>query len=324
MAAPVTHQAFIEADGVKVFYRYALPSSVTSDTSTGVNAGKDLPTIVLAHGFPASSFMFRNLIPLLAQRGYRVVAPDLPSFGFTEVLAARNYKYTFASLATTFGAFVEALQLTADNRQIAVYIFDYGAPTTFRFALNQLAADPSKKPIGAIITQNGNAYAEGLGAEFWAPIKAYWESGPTSTSDLATRKALGEAALGLDFTRFQYVEGMPYGGRDVPPETYHLDQALLERPGVKDQQLDLFYDYQTNLALYPEIQAWLRSSDTPVLALWGKHDPCFIAPGAEAYARDVKRLDLQWLDAGHFALETNEPTAAEAIDGFLKKYKVFA
>ncbi|CAK7232943.1 hypothetical protein SCUCBS95973_008428 [Sporothrix curviconia] len=324
MSAPATHQAFVEADGVKVFYRYALPASVTADPSAGVAAGKDAPTVVLLHGFPASSFMFRNLIPLLAQRGYRVVAPDLPAFGFTDVPAERNYAYTFAGLATTFGAFVEALQLTADDRQIAVYIFDYGAPTTFRFALDQLAASPDKKPIGAIITQNGNAYVEGLGAEFWAPIKAYWQSGPTSTADPATRNAIREAALSLPFTRFQYVEGMPHGGRDVPPETYHLDQALLERPGIKDHQLDLFYDYQTNVALYPQIQAWLRSSDTPVLALWGKHDPCFIAPGAEAYARDVQRLELQWLDAGHFALETNEPVAAEAIDGFLNKYKVFA
>ncbi|CAK7199061.1 hypothetical protein SEUCBS139899_001729 [Sporothrix eucalyptigena] len=321
MSVPTTHQAFVEADGVKVFYRYALPAGVANDT--GVTAGKDAPTIVLLHGFPASSFMFRNLIPLLAQRGYRVVAPDLPAFGFTEISAERNYEYTFASLAVTFGAFVDALQLTADKRQIAVYIFDYGSPTTFRYALNQQAASPEKKPIGAIITQNGNAYIEGLGAEFWAPIKAYWHSGPTKDSDLAVRKSLGEAALGLPFTKFQYVEGMPNGGRDVPPETYHLDQALMERPGNKDHQLDLFYDYQTNVALYPQIQGWLRSSDTPVLAIWGKHDPAFIAPGAEAYGRDVQRFELQWLDAGHFALETNEPVVAEAIDAFLKKYNVF-
>ncbi|ERT01996.1 hydrolase [Sporothrix schenckii 1099-18] len=319
MSIPSTHQAFVEADGVKVFYRFANPAGVAADD---VAAGQDAPTIVLLHGFPSSSFMFRHLIPLLAQRGYRVIAPDLPSFGFTEVPAARNYEYTFASLATTFGAFVEALQLAADNRQFAAYIFDYGAPTLFRFALNEKAAG-RKKAIGAVITQNGNAYTEGLGSDFWAPIKAYWQSGPTKDADPATRAALGEAALALPFTRFQYVEGAPNGGRDVPPETYHLDQALLERPGIKDHQLDLFYDYQTNVALYPKIQELLRVADTPVLALWGQNDPCFIAPGAEAFRRDVKRFELQWLKTGHFALETNEPVAAEAIDNFLKKYKVF-
>ncbi|KAL1900173.1 hypothetical protein Sste5346_002483 [Sporothrix stenoceras] len=319
MSPPVTHQAFVEADGVKVFYRFANPARVAADD---VTAGKDAPTIVLLHGFPASSFMFRNLIPLLAQRGYRVVAPDLPAYGFTEVPDGRNYQYTFASLAVTFGAFVEALQLAADNRQFAVYIFDYGSPTAFRFALNQQAAS-QKKAISAIITQNGNAYTEGLGADFWAPIKDYWHSGPTKDSDPAIRANLGNIALELAFTKFQYVEGAPNGGRDVPPETYHLDQALLERPGNKDHQLDLFYDYQTNLELYSQIQEWLRTSDTPVLAIWGQFDPCFIAPGAEAFARDVKRFELQWLKTGHFALETNEPVAAEAIDNFLKKYKVF-
>lgn len=319
MSIPTAHQAFVEADGVKVFYRFANPAGVAADD---VAAGKDAPTIVLLHGFPASSFMFRNLIPLLAQRGYRVVAPDLPAYGFTEVPAARNYEYTFASLAVTFGAFVEALQLAADDRRFAVYIFDYGAPTAFRFALNQQAAS-QKSAIGAIIAQNGNAYIEGLGADFWAPIKDYWHSGPTKDANPATRAALGKVALELPFTRYQYVEGAPNGGRDVPPETYHLDQALLERPGNKDHQLDLFYDYQTNVALYPQIQNWLRLSDTPVLALWGQYDPCFIAPGAEAYRRDVQRFELQWLKTGHFALETNESVAAKAIDDFLKKYKVF-
>ena len=315
MSAPVTHQAFVEADGVSVFYRYANPVGVASQ-----EAIKAAPTVVLLHGFPASSFMFRNLIPLLAQRGYRVIAPDLPAYGFTEVPAQRNYEYTFANLATTFGAFADALQLNTQGRYFAVYIFDYGAPTAFRFALNQQAK--AAKSLAAIVTQNGNAYAEGLGAEFWAPIKAYWNSGPTKDTDAAARKNL-HAALELGFTRYQYIEGAPDGGKHVPPEAYYLDQALLDRPGNKSHQLDLFYDYQTNVSLYPQIQEWLRTSDTPVLAIWGKHDPCFVPPGAEAFARDVQRFDLQWLDSGHFALEANEPVVAEAMDSFFAKYAVF-
>lgn len=318
-AVPVTHQAFVEADGVKVFYRYANPAGVATDD---VSAGKDKPTIVLLHGFPSSSHMFRNLIPLLAGRGYRVVAPDLPAYGFTEISDERKYEYTFANLAITFGAFVDALKLAEDDRKFAVYIFDYGAPTAYRFALNRAAAS-KKNAIAAIIAQNGNAYVEGLGAEFWAPIKAYWESGPTKESDPVSRAKLGEIALGLSFTKFQYFEGAPNGGADVPPEAYYLDQALMDRPGNKDKQLDLFYDYQTNLTLYPQFQEWLRTTDTPVLAMWGQFDPCFIAPGGEAYARDVKKFELHWLKNGHFAIETKEPEAAETIDNFLKKFKVF-
>lgn len=277
-------------DGVNIFYR-----------SAGLETA---PVLLLLHGFPASSLMFRNLIPLLAI-SYRVIVPDLPGFGFTEVPEGRNYNYTFANLATTIEAFLDALNI---NR-FAVYIFDYGAPVGLRLALSRPSA------VSAIISQNGNAYEEGLGQDFWAPIEKYWESG--STED---REALRQILV-LNETTAQYTTGAPHPDR-LPPETWHLDQALMERPGNKDIQLDLFYDYRTNVALYPEFQEYFRSSDVPILAVWGKNDIIFVPAGAEAYKRDVKKFELKWLDTGHFALETNEKIVAAYIDSFLKKYAV--
>lgn len=287
----------ILADGVNIFYRYAGPSTPNA------------PTILLLHGFPSSSHMFRNLIPFLASRGYRVLAPDLPGFGFTSVPAERNYVYTFANLTTTIEAFVDVLRLT----QFAVYIFDYGAPTGLRLAL--------KRPelINAIVTQNGNAYAEGLGEQFWAPLKGYWASGSP-----ADRAAL-RGALTLPATKAQYTEGSPHPDQ-IPPETWTLDQALMDAtPGNKDIQLDLFYDYRTNVELYPAFQKFLRESGVPVLAMWGKNDTIFIDTGAEAYKRDVspEKFVLSWLDAGHFALETNEEHVAGAMSTFFEDQKVF-
>lgn len=281
----------VQADGVNILYRAAGPELA--------------PIILLLHGYPASSFMFRNLIPLLAT-SYRVIAPDLPGFGFTEVPEARNYQYTFANLATTIEAFLDVLDIT----NFAVYIFDYGAPVGLRLALNRPEA------VFAIVTQNGNAYVEGLGEDFWAPVQKYWESG-----SLEDRNALRPSLL-LNATKTQYVHGSPHTER-IPPETYHLDQALMDRPGNKDIQLDLYYDYRTNVELYPKFQEYFRSSNVPILAAWGKNDIIFIPAGAEAFKKDVTRLELKWLDSGHFALETNERVMAGYIDEFLKKYDVF-
>ena len=283
--------ATVKADGINVFYRHAGPP--------------DAPTVLLLHGYPSSSHMFRNLIPRLAPK-YRVIAPDLPGFGFTSVPDSLNYEYTFANLSKTLTAFVDALGL----KRFAMYIFDYGAPTGLRFALERPEA------VAAIITQNGNAYTEGFGAEFWAPLQKYWASG--SSED---REAI-RGATTLDVTKWQYTNGSPNPDA-IQPEAYYLDQALMDRPGNKDIQLDLFYDYRTNVPLYPRFQEYFRNSNVPVLAIWGKNDTIFIAPGAEAYRRDVKKLDFHWLDAGHFALETNEDEVAKQIQRFLEKHNVF-
>ncbi|KAE9365193.1 alpha/beta-hydrolase [Stipitochalara longipes BDJ] len=280
----------ITVDGVDLFYRSAgSPSS---------------PVILLLHGFPSSSHQYRNLIPLLASN-YHVIAPDLPGFGFTVVPENRQYKYTFASLAITVGAFVDALKIS----KFAIYIFDYGAPTGLRLALERPEA------ITAIISQNGNAYVEGLGA-FWNPIKAYWASG--SISD---REVLRNTILTFEATKWQYENGAPSPG-SVSPETYYLDYTLMERPGNKDIQLDLFRDYGTNLPLYPKFQEYFRNSNVPVLAVWGKNDEIFIPPGAEAFKKDVKRLEVHLLDAPHFAIETNERAFAGLILDFLQKHGI--
>jgi pimeloyl-ACP methyl ester carboxylesterase len=286
----------IQADGIDIFYRHAGPTS------------PDSPTVLLLHGFPTSSHMFRNLIPLLATK-YRVVAPDLPGFGFTAVPPGRGYSYTFASLAATVGALADALGLA----RFAIYMFDYGAPTGLRLALERQGA------VAAIVTQNGNAYAEGLGGDFWAPLRRAWASG--SREDI---QALA-GALTAEVTRWQYTDGSPHPDA-IPPETYTLDQALLDsKPGNKQVQLDLFYDYRTNLDLYPDFQRYFRESGVPVLAVWGKSDTIFVNEGAAAFARDVRegRFVLRWLDAGHFALETNEEVVAREMDEFFEKMKVF-
>ncbi len=293
MAPITTSVATVRADFMDIFYRTAGPA--------------DAPVVVLLHGFPSSSHMFRNLIPLLATR-YRVVAPDLPGFGFTTVPADRNYTYTFDSLKQTFTAFIDALSIS----RFALYIFDYGAPTGLRFALDRPSA------IAALVSQNGNAYAAGLGQPFWGQIEKLWASGGAQ----ADRDAL-RPLLELDATRWQYHNGHPRP-ETVPPEAIYLDQALLDRQGNKEIQLDLFQDYGSNVTLYPDFQEYLRSSGVPVLAAWGKKDEIFVAPGAEAFQEDVKKLETRWLDAGHFALETNEQQMAEWMFEFFDKYAVFA
>jgi pimeloyl-ACP methyl ester carboxylesterase len=281
---PLTSHHRIEADGVHVFYREAGPA--------------DAPVILLLHGFPTSSFQYRELIPRLADR-YRVIAPDLPGFGFTEVPAERGYVYTFDALAKTIFAFTQALKLT----RYAMYVFDYGAPTGFRLALM------APERVTAIISQNGNAYEEGLG-DAWQPIQRYWRE-PT----LEHRNAI-RAGLTAEGMRHEYSVGIPDPAL-IKPEGYTLDAALLERPGNVDIQLDLFLDYANNVKLYPKFQEYLRTAKPPLLAIWGKFDPYFIPAGAEAFKKDIPTATVKFLPTGHFALETHLQEIAIAMREFL-------
>ncbi len=276
----------VEADGVHIFYRAA--------------GEPNAPVVLLLHGFPASSFMFRELIPRLAT-DYRVVAPDLPGFGFTEVPPERKYGYTFDQLAQTIDAFTRALRLD----RYAIYVFDYGAPTGFRLAM----ARPER--VTAIISQNGNAYEEGLG-DAWGPIRKYW-SEPTAEN----RGILRQSVLTAGGTRWQYTYGVA-DPESVPPESYTLDTALLERPGNKEIQLDLFLNYASNVQLYPKFQEYFRKSKPPLLAIWGKNDPFFIPAGADAFRKDLPGAKVRFLDTGHFALETHVVEIASAIREFLE------
>jgi pimeloyl-ACP methyl ester carboxylesterase len=286
---PLTSIRRVEADGVTVFYREA--------------GAPDAPVVLLLHGFPTSSFQYRELIPRLADK-YRVIAPDLPGFGFTEVPEGRQYKYTFDALAKTILAFTEALNL----KHYALYIFDYGAPTGLRLAM----AHPER--VTAIVSQNGNAYEEGLG-DAWAPIQRYWRE-PTAENREAVRGAMSPEGL-----RSQYTEGVPHPER-IAPEGYTLDVAMISRPGNMEIQLDLFLDYANNVKLYPAFQEYFRKSKPPLLAIWGKHDPFFIPPGAEAFRRDNPNATVQLLDTGHFALETHVEEIAEAMRQLLAKTSV--
>src|ERR1700683_172164 len=282
---PTTSIHKIEADGVQVFYREA----------GDVNA----PVVLLLHGFPSSSFMFRELIPRLAN-DYRVIAPDLPGFGFTEVPAERKYVYSFDRLAATLNAFPQAHKI----RRFALYVFDYGAPTGFRLAM----AHPDR--VTAIVSQNGNAYEEGLG-DAWGPIRKYWAE-PTPEN----REVIRKNVLTLEGTRWQYTHGVS-DPESVPPESYTLDTALFERAGNKEIQLDLFLGYASNVKLYPEFQEYFRKSKPPLLAIWGKNDPFFIPPGAEAFRKDIPNAKVQFLDTGHFAIETHGAEIAAAMKEFL-------
>jgi len=283
---PRTFIRRVEADGVTVFYREA--------------GATDKPVVLLLHGFPTSSFQYRELIPRLADR-YRVVAPDLPGFGFTEVPEQRRYKYSFDSLAHTTLAFTEALGL----KRYALYVFDYGAPTGFRLAMGR----PER--ITAIVSQNGNAYEEGLG-DAWAPIQRYWRE-PTLENRGAVRRELSPEGI-----RSQYTYGVPHP-EVIAPEGYTLDAAMIARPGNMEIQLDLFLDYANNVKLYPSFQEYFRKAKPPLLAIWGKHDPFFIPPGAEAYRRDNPNVIVQFLETGHFALETHVEEIALAMRQFLAK-----
>ena len=276
----------VNLDGNKIFYREAGP--------------KTAPTILLLHGFPTSSHMFRNLIPLLADR-YHVIAPDLPGFGFSDAPDRRRFRYTFENLAKTIDQFTQTIGLD----RYAIYVFDYGAPVGFRLAL----AHPER--ITAIISQNGNAYEEGL-SQGWNPIQKYWKE-PTPANRDALRDFLTPQA-----TRSQYV----YGVQDeelIAPEAYTLDSALLARPGNDEIQLDLFLDYASNVALYPKFQDYFRAKKPSLLAVWGKNDPFFLPPGAEAFKRDNPNAEVHFFDTGHFALETHHREIGETIRTFLNR-----
>lgn len=274
----------VDVDGFNVFYREA--------------GAKDAPTILLLHGFPTSSHMFRDLIPLLADR-YHVVAPDLPGFGQSDMPPRDKFAYTFDNIAAVIDRFTEVVGLT----RFAIYVFDYGAPTGFRIA----AKHPDR--VTAIISQNGNAYEEGL-SDGWNPIRAYWQE-----ASEANRDAL-RAFLKPETTMWQYTHGVTEAS-SLSPDGYTLDNSYLARPGADDVQLDLFGDYKSNVALYPAFQEYFRAHKPPFLAVWGKNDPFFLPPGAEAFKRDIPNATVKFFDTGHFALETHASEIASAIRDFL-------
>ena len=273
-----------DVDGTRVFYREAGPAGA--------------PGVLLLHGFPTSSHMYRDLIPHLAA-DFRVVAPDLPGFGFTE--PAAGYTYSFARLAETVGRFTEVVGLP----RFALYVFDYGAPVGFRVAV----AHPER--VTALVSQNGNAYLEGL-SNGWNPIRAYWRD----PSD-ANRQAL-RGFLTPEATESQYKHGVP-DPTAIAPESYTLDSALLARPGNAEVQLDLFKDYASNIELYPRFQQYLRDHRPPWLATWGKNDPFVLPAGAEAFRRDVPGTDVRFYDTGHFALETHAAEIGPVVHDFLAR-----
>jgi pimeloyl-ACP methyl ester carboxylesterase len=270
----------LQVGPVTVFYREA--------------GRKGFPVLLLLHGFANSSHYFRHLMPLLAHR-FHLIAPDLPSFGFTKV-DAEDYRYTFSQLTQTMHAFVDALAL----QRFAMYVFDYGAPIGFNLAV----ANPDR--VTAIISQNGNAYEDGLGEGPWASLRAYWKR-PSA----AIREKLKER-MSLEGVREAYFQGVPDVSR-IEPESWWLDAALLARPGMMDVQVDLKLDYKANIERYPLYQQYLRTHRPPLLAVWGKNDTFFVPPGAEAFKRDVPGAAVTLLDAGHFALETNLEDIASAI-----------
>jgi pimeloyl-ACP methyl ester carboxylesterase len=272
----------LSIDGAKVFYREA--------GSAGA------PKLLLLHGFPTSSHMFRDLIPLLADR-FHLVAPDLPGFGLSD---SPGRGLTFERIADTIDRFTEAVGFD----RFAVYVFDYGAPTGFRLAVKH----PER--ITALVTQNGNAYLEGL-SEGWNPIRAYWEN-----NSQANRDAL-RPFLAPQTTVWQYTHGVP-DPTAVSPDGYSLDNFYLSRAGVTDVQLDLFGDYKSNVALYPKFQSYFRTHRPPLLAVWGKNDPFFLPAGAEAFKRDIPQAVVRFFDTGHFALETHAGDIATAIREFLQ------
>jgi pimeloyl-ACP methyl ester carboxylesterase len=280
----MTSYHFAEFDGKKIFYREA--------------GARSAPTILLLHGFPTSSHMFRNLIPVLAEH-YHVVAPDLPGFGFSITPDRKTVRYTFENLAKVIGKFTETIGL----ERFAIYVFDYGAPVGLRLAL----AYPER--ITAIISQNGNAYEEGL-SEGWNPIQSYWKE-PTEDNRNALREFLKPEA-----TKWQYTHGVADASQ-IAPETYTLDAALLARPGNDEIQLDLFLDYASNVALYPKFHEYFRTKRPALLAVWGKNDPFFLPPGAEAFRRDNPNAEVKLFDTGHFALETHVTEIASEILDFL-------
>jgi pimeloyl-ACP methyl ester carboxylesterase len=280
------HYHTADVDGFKVSYREAGPT--------------DAPKLLLLHGFPSAGHMFRDLFPLLADR-FHLVAPDLPGFGKSDMPSRSQFKYTFDNVADVIDRFTQKIGFD----RFAIYVFDYGAPTGFRLAVKH----PER--ITAVISQNGNAYEEGL-AESWNPIRAYWQD-PSETNREALRDFLKPEA-----TYWQYTHGVADTSK-VSPDGYSLDNFYLARPGADEVQLDLFGDYKSNVALYPTFQKYFRTHKPPFLAVWGKHDPFFLPPGAEAFKRDIPDATVRFFDTGHFALETHAREIADEIRSFLTR-----
>jgi len=276
----------VTVNGINIFYRQA--------------GNPEAPTLLLLHGFPSSSHMFRDLIPLLDQR-FHLVAPDFPGFGQSDMPDRNTYDYTFANIATTIAEFADKVEL----KKFALYIFDYGSPVGLRVALKM----PDR--ISAIISQNGNAYEEGLSSG-WDPIRAYWKD-----ASQANRDAL-RAFLKPETTTFQYTHGVP-DLTVVSPDGRSLDDFYLARPNADEVQLDLFKDYANNVTLYPQFQEYFRKYQPPLLAVWGKNDPFFLPAGAEAFKRDIPKAQVHFYDTGHFALETHCREIADAIVPFLER-----
>jgi pimeloyl-ACP methyl ester carboxylesterase len=285
-ATPVTHHRAMKIGGINIFYREGGPA--------------DAPAVVLLHGFPTSSHMFRNLIPALADR-YRMIAPDYPGYGQSDMPDRAKFPYTFDRFAELVDELLDKLGV----KTYAMYVMDYGAPVGWRLALKH----PER--ITGLIVQNGNAYEEGL-KEFWDPIKAYWAS-----NSEASRKAL-YTLVAPETTKFQYTDGVADVSR-VSPDNWVHDQALLDRPGNADIQMDIFYDYRTNLPLYPAVQAYFRKHRPPTLIIWGKNDKIFPAEGAHPYKRDLPDVEFHLLDTGHFVLEDKADEAFPLIRRFLDR-----
>lgn len=279
-----THYKFKKIGDAEVFYREAGPT--------------DAPVILLLHGFPSASHMFRDLIPRLADR-YRVIAPDLPGFGQTRTPPRGEFDYSFDRLADVIGGFVEAMSLD----DYALYIFDYGAPVGLRLAMRH----PER--VAAIISQNGNAYLDGF-SDQWGPWEAYWRD-----ASAANREACRPSLSPDTIRNWQYGTGTD--PERLSPDGYELDIAYMARPGAEEIQLDLIRDYRNNVALYPDFQSYFRTHQPPLLAVWGRHDPAFIPAGAEAYLRDLPKAEVHLLDTGHFALETHADEIAELMRDFL-------
>jgi pimeloyl-ACP methyl ester carboxylesterase len=281
------HHRYATVRGQRLFYREAGPT--------------DAPAVVLLHGFPTSSFMFRNLIPLLADR-YHVIAPDHQGFGLSDAPPVEEFDYTFDALADLTTELLGQLGVT----RFALYVHDYGAPVGWRLAL----ADPAA--VTAIVSQNGNGYEAGFTEDFWKPVRAYWQD-QTPQTEAAIRQALT-----LEVTRWQYLHGVPDESL-VDPDTWYHDFALLSRPGNDLVQLRLFADYAGNIPMYPKLHAYLRNSGVPVLAVWGRNDEIFRSEGALAFADDAPSAEICLLDGGHFLLESHLDAAAGSIRGFLDR-----
>jgi pimeloyl-ACP methyl ester carboxylesterase len=285
-AASVTHYHYTNVDGVKIFYREAGP--------------KDGPVVLLLQGFPTSSQQFRNLIPALSDR-YRVIAPDYPGFGLSAAPSHTEFAYTFAHYATI----MDDLLIQLGAKRYAIYLFDYGAPVGFRIALKH----PDR--VSAMIVQNGNAYVEGLN-KFWDPMKIDWKS------DTPANRAGLDFLVTLKTTEFQYLHGVSDPTR-IDPNTWLRDEELMQRPGNKDIQLDLFHDYGSNVPLYPKFQAFFRAHQPPTLIIWGKNDFIFPTEGAYPYKRDLPNAEFHLIDSGHFLLEDKADEVFPLIRDFLDR-----